>query len=171
MRKEKLPKQDPYVIEHMDQTAGKIIIDGNAAAGMGAVFAGVTVVAWYPITPSTSLIEATTDMLEEIPRHPRRQGDFCRGAGGRRTGRHRHGARRRMGRCPFHDFDLGPWHFPHVGVRGPWLFRGDPGRYLRRAAYGAFDWHADPHFAGRPALHSLSVSRRYQAHRAAPGLR
>jgi 2-oxoglutarate/2-oxoacid ferredoxin oxidoreductase subunit alpha len=63
---EKLVKQDPYLIEHMDQTAGKIIIDGNAAAGMGAVFAGVTVVAWYPITPSTSLIEATTDLLKKL---------------------------------------------------------------------------------------------------------
>ncbi len=63
---EKLTKQDPFVIEHMDQTAGKIIIDGNAAAGMGAVFAGVTVVAWYPITPSTSLIEATADLLKKF---------------------------------------------------------------------------------------------------------
>ncbi len=50
----------------MDQTAGKIIIDGNAACGMGAVFAGVTVVAWYPITPSTSVIEATTDLLKKF---------------------------------------------------------------------------------------------------------
>ena len=62
---EKLVKQDPFVIEHMNETAGKIIIDGNAACGMGAVFAGVTVVAWYPITPSTSLIEATTDLLKK----------------------------------------------------------------------------------------------------------
>jgi 2-oxoglutarate ferredoxin oxidoreductase subunit alpha len=61
-----LPKQDPYFIERSNQTAGKIIIDGNAAAGMGAVFAGVTVVAWYPITPSTSLIEATTDLLKKF---------------------------------------------------------------------------------------------------------
>src|SRR5580658_2084142 len=45
-------KQDPFFIEPMNQTKGKIIIDGNAACGMGAVFAGVTVVAWYPITPS-----------------------------------------------------------------------------------------------------------------------
>jgi 2-oxoglutarate ferredoxin oxidoreductase subunit alpha len=63
---EKLTKQDPFFIEHMDQTAGKIIIDGNAACGMGAVFAGVTVVAWYPITPSTSVVEATTDLLKKL---------------------------------------------------------------------------------------------------------
>ena len=59
-------KQDPYFIETMNATKGKIIIDGNAACGMGAVFAGVTVVAWYPITPSTSLIEATTDLLKKF---------------------------------------------------------------------------------------------------------
>jgi 2-oxoglutarate ferredoxin oxidoreductase subunit alpha len=63
---ENLPKQDPYFIERSNQTAGKIIIDGNAAAGMGAVFAGVTVVAWYPITPSTSVVEATTDLLKKF---------------------------------------------------------------------------------------------------------
>ena len=33
-------------------TAGKLIIDGNAAAALGSMFAGVTVVTWYPITPS-----------------------------------------------------------------------------------------------------------------------
>jgi 2-oxoglutarate/2-oxoacid ferredoxin oxidoreductase subunit alpha len=62
---EKLVKHDPFVIERMDETKDKIIIDGNAACGMGAVFAGVTVVAWYPITPSTSLIEATADLLKK----------------------------------------------------------------------------------------------------------
>src|SRR5580698_4635463 len=63
---EKFTKQDPFFIERMDKTAGKIIIDGNAACGMGAVFAGVTVVAWYPITPSTSVVEATTDLLKKL---------------------------------------------------------------------------------------------------------
>ncbi len=61
-----LTKRDSYFIERMDETAGKIIIEGNAACGMGAVFAGVTVVAWYPITPSTSVIEATTDLLKKL---------------------------------------------------------------------------------------------------------
>ena len=52
-----LRKADPFVVEPMNETAGKIIIDGNAAAAMGAMFAGVTVVAWYPITPSSSVVE------------------------------------------------------------------------------------------------------------------
>ncbi len=55
---EHLPKRDPYRIERMDKTAGQILIEGNAAAAMGCLFAGVTVVAWYPITPSSSLPEA-----------------------------------------------------------------------------------------------------------------
>jgi len=58
-----------YVVEHVGErlgvrarkangTAGKIMITGNEAAGLGAVFGGATVSAWYPITPSTSVAEA-----------------------------------------------------------------------------------------------------------------
>jgi 2-oxoglutarate/2-oxoacid ferredoxin oxidoreductase subunit alpha len=50
-------KVDPYRVERMNGTAGKIIIDGNAACALGCMFAGVTVVTWYPITPSSSLVE------------------------------------------------------------------------------------------------------------------
>ena len=50
-------KQDRYIVQAMNATAGKILIDGNSAAGLGCVFAGCTVVMWYPITPSTSLVE------------------------------------------------------------------------------------------------------------------
>jgi len=70
-------KQDPYSIERLDKTAGKIIIDGNAACGMGAVFAGVTVVAWYPITPSTSVVEATTDLLKKYRITPEGKATFA----------------------------------------------------------------------------------------------
>jgi 2-oxoglutarate/2-oxoacid ferredoxin oxidoreductase subunit alpha len=45
-------------IERMDKTAGHVMIDGNTAAGLGAVYAGATVGPWYPITPSTSLMDA-----------------------------------------------------------------------------------------------------------------
>jgi len=70
-------KQDPFVIEQMNETKGKIIIDGNAACGMGAVFAGVTVIAWYPITPSTSLIEAATDLLKKFRVTPEGKATFA----------------------------------------------------------------------------------------------
>src|SRR4029079_7002484 len=52
-----LPAQHRYRIDRMNKTAGKIIIDGNAAAAIGCMFAGVSVVTWYPITPSSSLCE------------------------------------------------------------------------------------------------------------------
>ena len=48
----------PLRVEKMDATKGQIIIDGNTAAGLGCVYAGATVGAWYPITPSTSLMDA-----------------------------------------------------------------------------------------------------------------
>jgi 2-oxoglutarate ferredoxin oxidoreductase subunit alpha len=50
-------KSDRCRVERMNATAGKIIVDGNAACALGAMFAGVTVVAWYPITPSSTLVE------------------------------------------------------------------------------------------------------------------
>lgn len=54
----------------MDGTRGKIIVDGNTAAAHGAVFGGVTVLAWYPITPSSSLAEALIASLEAHRRGP-----------------------------------------------------------------------------------------------------
>jgi 2-oxoglutarate/2-oxoacid ferredoxin oxidoreductase subunit alpha len=58
-------KQDPFFIEPMNENQGKIIIDGNAASALGCMFGGVTVVTWYPITPSTSLIESLIEYLKE----------------------------------------------------------------------------------------------------------
>lgn len=63
--KENLKKEDPFYIERMNKTAGKIIIEGNAAAALGCMFAGVSVVTWYPITPSSSLCEYLIDYLKE----------------------------------------------------------------------------------------------------------
>ena len=60
-----LQKSDPFRVKPMNKTAGKIIIDGNAAAALGAIFAGVTVVPWYPITPSSSLVETLIDYMKQ----------------------------------------------------------------------------------------------------------
>ena len=65
-----LTKRDPYRLERMDKTEGMILIDGNAAAALGAVFGGVTVVTWYPITPSSSLVESLIGYLERTRRDP-----------------------------------------------------------------------------------------------------
>jgi 2-oxoglutarate ferredoxin oxidoreductase subunit alpha len=58
-------KQDPFFIEKMNLTAGKILIEGNAAAAIGCMMAGVTVVAWYPITPSSSLCESLITYMKK----------------------------------------------------------------------------------------------------------
>src|SRR5690242_9228472 len=60
-----LTKQDPYAIEPMNETAGKILIEGNQAAAIGCMMAGVTVVAWYPITPSSSLCESLIGYMKK----------------------------------------------------------------------------------------------------------
>src|SRR5262249_1007882 len=60
-----LKKIDPFYVEPMNATAGKIIIDGNAAAALGAMFAGVTVVTLYPITPSSSVCEQLIDYMKK----------------------------------------------------------------------------------------------------------
>ncbi len=61
-----LPKTDPFRIERMSATSGKIIIEGNAACALGCLFAGVTVVSWYPITPSSSMIESLIGYLKRF---------------------------------------------------------------------------------------------------------
>ena len=48
----------PIRVRHAEGAKGKILVSGNDAAGLGAIYAGATVCAWYPITPSTSLAEA-----------------------------------------------------------------------------------------------------------------
>ena len=54
----------------MDATRGKIVVDGNAACALGAMFAGVTVVSWYPITPSSSLVETLAGYLARYRHGP-----------------------------------------------------------------------------------------------------
>ncbi len=63
--KNNLKKADALRVERMDETAGKILIDGNAAGALGAMFNGVTVVTWYPITPSSSLVESLIHYMKD----------------------------------------------------------------------------------------------------------
>ena len=57
---ENLEKQDPFRVEKMNGTEGKIMADGNTAAALGAIFGGVQFASWYPITPASSLAEQIT---------------------------------------------------------------------------------------------------------------
>ena len=59
--KTNLEKKDPFYLEHMDKTEGLIMADGNTAAAIGSIFGGAQFVAWYPITPASSLAEAMND--------------------------------------------------------------------------------------------------------------
>jgi 2-oxoglutarate ferredoxin oxidoreductase subunit alpha len=72
-----LTKQDLLLLEPMNATAGKIIIDGNAAAALGAMFAGVTVVTWYPITPSSSVVESLIDFMKKYRVEPDGKASFA----------------------------------------------------------------------------------------------
>ena len=63
-----LTKHDPYYVERMNETAGMILVEGNAAAALGCMMAGVTVVAWYPITPSSSLPETLISYMKKYRR-------------------------------------------------------------------------------------------------------
>lgn len=62
--KENLVKQDPYQFAPMNENQGKIVITGNEAAALGSIFGGVTLAAWYPITPSTSVIDSVISFKE-----------------------------------------------------------------------------------------------------------
>jgi 2-oxoglutarate/2-oxoacid ferredoxin oxidoreductase subunit alpha len=75
--KTSLVKQDPFRVERMHANDGKIIIEGNAATALGCMFAGVTVVTWYPITPSSSVVENLIDLLKKYRIEPDGKATFA----------------------------------------------------------------------------------------------
>lgn len=68
--RENLVKNDPYWIEPMNATDGFVMTDGNAAGALGAVYGGVQFVAWYPITPASSLAESLNEFLPIFRKDP-----------------------------------------------------------------------------------------------------
>jgi 2-oxoglutarate ferredoxin oxidoreductase subunit alpha len=60
----------PFRARTMDKTSGHIMIDGNTTTALGALFAGCTVAAWYPITPSTSVMDAFKRFAERYRKDP-----------------------------------------------------------------------------------------------------
>ncbi len=69
------PAHGKYRVHRMQATRGMMLIDGNTAAAIGALTGGVGVVAWYPITPSSSLIEALESYLPRL--RPATNGATC----------------------------------------------------------------------------------------------
>ena len=125
-----------------------IIVDGNSAAAMGTMFAGVTVVTWYPITPSSSLVETLIDYMKA----------YRVGADGKATFAIVQAEDElaaigmvfgcRMGRSTFDDGHGRTGNFADGGVCGAGILRGNSGRDLGRAARGAVHRTANPHLAG-----------------------
>jgi len=68
----------PVSVAPLDKTKDHIVIDGNTAAGLGCVYAGATVGAWYPITPSTSVMDSYKSFAKQFLLDPETGGKkFC----------------------------------------------------------------------------------------------
>jgi 2-oxoglutarate ferredoxin oxidoreductase subunit alpha len=76
--KEHLQCPLPFHLEKMNANHDKVLIDGNTAAALGCVYAGATVAAWYPITPSTSCMDAFKEFCEKYRKDPETgDNNFC----------------------------------------------------------------------------------------------
>lgn len=69
-----LEKTDPFYVRPMDATHDYIMADGNTAAALGAIYGGVQLVSWYPITPASSLSEALQSYLPMLRKDPEEEG-------------------------------------------------------------------------------------------------
>ena len=69
--REHFKKLDRYRIQRSNKTEGKIIINGNQASAIGALYGGCTVLSWYPITPSSSLCEELIELFNEFRIDPK----------------------------------------------------------------------------------------------------
>ena len=159
------PKRDPFRVERMDETRGKILIEGNAAVAIGAMMAGVTVVTWYPITPSSTVCETLIDYMKKY-RMDQETGKatFAIVQAEDELASHRHGARRRVGRRAVDDGHLRARHLADGGVHRPRLLRRGAGGHRRRAARRAVHRPADAHGAGRHPVDGGPLARRHEAH-------
>jgi 2-oxoglutarate ferredoxin oxidoreductase subunit alpha len=146
------PAYTRHRVERMDKTGGKIIIDGNSAAAIGSLFAGVTVVTWYPITPSSTLCESLIEYLKEYRLDPE-------------TKKATFAVVQAEDELASIGMALGAgW----AGARSMTATSG-PGVSLMAEfiGLGYYTEVAHPHDAGRHPLNSLSFTRRHQTSDAA----
>ena len=68
--KQHYPDSNKFKVKTRNLTKDKVMIDGNTAAGLGCVYGGATFGAWYPITPSTSLMDAFVTYCKQLRIHP-----------------------------------------------------------------------------------------------------
>ena len=169
--KSNLKKLGVFYIERMNKTAGKIIIDGNSAAALGCMFAGCTVVTWYPITPSSSLVETMIEYMKEYRIGPDGKATFAivqaedeLAAIGMVIGAGWAGARSMTATA-------GPGISLDVRVRRSRLLRRSPRRHLGHPARRSLNRPAHAHFAGRHPLDRIPLARRHEEHHAVSLLR
>jgi 2-oxoglutarate/2-oxoacid ferredoxin oxidoreductase subunit alpha len=162
-----LTKNDPYRVEPMDKTSGLIMIDGNTAGALGAVYGGVTFAAWYPITPATSLADALnvylpklrTDPETKTPTYSIVQAEDELAALGMVIGAGWAGARAMTSTSG-----------PGISLMSEFAGRRNPGRDLGYSTHGPQHRPAHPHFAGRHHRRLLARPRRHQKRGALPRL-
>jgi 2-oxoglutarate ferredoxin oxidoreductase subunit alpha len=72
-----LNKTDPHILEPMARTSEKIMIDGNTAAAVGALFGGLQFSSWYPITPATTLAEGLNEYIPFLRKNTKTNDISC----------------------------------------------------------------------------------------------
>ena len=167
--KQHLPCPLPLRIQRMDKTKGHIMIDGNTAAGLGAVYAGATVGPWYPITPSTSLMDAFKAFCAKLRVDPD-------------TGENRYAVIQAEDELAAIGMVLGAnWNGARAftATSGPGIslmsefiglayYAEVPAVIVDVQRVGPSTGHADPHAAVRPPDVRLRVARRHEARAAVP---
>ncbi len=147
----------------------RILIEGNSAVALGAVYGGSTVCAWYPITPSSSVAEAFQRHCSRYRADGNKKNRYAiiqaedeLASIGMVIGAGWNGARA-------FTATSGPGISLMQEFLGPCLFRRNSRRDRRRAARRPLDRHADAHPAMRSHLLRLCLARRHQACAAVPG--
>ena len=67
----------PFAVQPLNENQGKILIDGNSAAALGLLYGGCTFVSWYPITPSSSLVESFSRYAEQYRKDAKGRNTFA----------------------------------------------------------------------------------------------
>ncbi len=145
------------------------MVTGNEACGLGAVYGGATVCAWYPITPSTSLPEGFEKHAKRFRVDKDGKKNYALVQAEDELECHRRRHRRRLERRALVHGHVGPRHLADERVPGSRLLRRDPGRAVQHPARRPLHRHADAHAAARHHLVRLCLARRHQARAAVPG--
>ncbi|MEC7714018.1 MAG: 2-oxoacid:acceptor oxidoreductase subunit alpha [Candidatus Thermoplasmatota archaeon] len=58
--------ESPYHVESRDKDPDTFLVEGNEAVALGAIYGGINLLSWYPITPSSSMAESMIEWLPEL---------------------------------------------------------------------------------------------------------